>query len=99
VELDRLDVEGTLAFAERVFTAGAGPVGTGLAESEAAAAAAAAAVLPDGTAFDEKRFVRTAVTTHALNYLTCGDGSENEVACLMPATWNHCVGGVVASVR
>src|SRR6266516_3832323 len=35
---------------------------------------------PDGIAFDGKRFVRTAVTTHALNYLTCVDGSENQVA-------------------
>ncbi len=31
---------------------------------------------PDGIAFDGKRLVRTAVTTHAFNYLTCGDGSK-----------------------
>ena len=35
---------------------------------------------PDGIAFDGKRFVRTAVTTHAFNYLTCADDSENQVA-------------------
>ena len=35
---------------------------------------------PDGIALDGKRFVRTAVTTHAFNYLTCTDGSENQVA-------------------
>jgi hypothetical protein len=35
---------------------------------------------PDGIAFDGKRFVRTAVTMHAFNYLTCADDSENEVA-------------------
>ena len=35
---------------------------------------------PDGIAFDGKRFVRTAVTTHAFNYLMCADGSENQVA-------------------
>jgi len=52
-------------------------------ESEAAAAAAAAAVLfQTGFAFDGNRFVRTAVTTRAFNYLTCADGSENQVASL-----------------
>ena len=34
----------------------------------------------DGIAFDGKRFIRTAVTTHAFNYSTCGAGSESEVA-------------------
>ena len=38
---------------------------------------------PDGIAFEGKRFVRTAVTTHAFNYLTCTDGSENQVASPM----------------
>ena len=35
---------------------------------------------PDGIVFDGKRFVRTAVTTHAFNYLTCADDVENQVA-------------------
>jgi hypothetical protein len=35
---------------------------------------------PDGIAFDGKRFVRTAVTAHAFNYLTCADDVENQVA-------------------
>ncbi len=35
---------------------------------------------PDGIAFDGKRFVRTAVTTRAFNYLTCADVCENGVA-------------------
>jgi hypothetical protein len=45
---------------------------------------------PDGIAFDGKRFVRTAVTTHAFNYLTWADGSENQVASpagFEPAFW------------
>ena len=44
---------------------------------------------PDGIAFDGKRFVRTAVTTHAFNYLTCADDPENQVASLMPPGWNQ----------
>ena len=35
---------------------------------------------PDGIVFDGKRFVRTAVTMHAFNYLTCADDVENQVA-------------------
>ncbi len=45
---------------------------------------------PDGIAFDGKRFVRTAVTTHAFNYLTCADDAESQVASpagFEPAFW------------
>ena len=46
---------------------------------------------PEGIAFDGKRFVRAAVTAHAFNYLTCADGSENQVASLLPASWNQII--------
>jgi len=44
---------------------------------------------PEGIAFDDKGFVRTAVAAHAFNYLTYADGSENQVASPMPASWNQ----------
>jgi len=46
---------------------------------------------PDGIAFDGKRFVRTAVAAQTFNYLTCADGSENQVASLLPASWNQII--------
>ena len=63
-------------------------MGAGLAES---GAAAQQLFFPNGIAFDGKRFVRTAVTTHAFNYLTCADGSENQELSPTPARWNQIV--------
>ena len=44
---------------------------------------------PEGIAFDGKRFIRTAVAAHGFNYLTCADGQENQLASLMPGSWNQ----------
>src|SRR5438552_18818450 len=79
VELDKFDVEGILAFAERVLPRASDLwVQASLNQKQRLQQL----FFPDGIAFDGKRFVRTAVTTHASNYLTCADGSENEVASL-----------------
>jgi len=77
VELDQFDVEGILAFAERVLPRASNLwVQASLDQKQRLQQL----FFPDGIAFDGKRFVRTAVTTHAFNYLTCADGSENQVA-------------------
>jgi hypothetical protein len=44
---------------------------------------------PDGIVFDGKQFVRTAVTANAFKYLTVAESSHNEVASLMPGSWNQ----------
>ncbi len=79
VELEKFDVEGILAFAERVLPRAADLwVQASLNQKQRLQQL----FFPDGIAFDGKRFVRTAVTEHAFNYLTCADGSENQVASL-----------------
>jgi hypothetical protein len=87
VELDQFDVEGILAFAERVLPRASDLwVQASLNQKQRLQQL----FFPDGIAFDGKRFVRTAVTTHAFNYLTCADGSENQVASLTgfePVFW------------
>ena len=77
VELDKFDVEGILAFAERVLPRASDLwVQASLNQKQRLQQL----FFPDGIAFDGKRFVRTAVTTHAFNYLTCADDAENQVA-------------------
>jgi len=44
---------------------------------------------PDGIACDGKRFVRTAVATHAFNYLTYAEDSEKQMASLVLASRNQ----------
>jgi hypothetical protein len=51
--VDELDVEGILAFAERILPARVRPVGAGVARLQAAAAAA---FFPEGIAYDGNRF-------------------------------------------
>ena len=76
-ELDKFDVEGILAFAERVLPRASDLwVQASLNQKQRLQQL----FFPDGIAFDGKRFVRTAVTTHAFNYLTCADDAENQVA-------------------
>ena len=73
MELDKFDVDGILAFAERVLPRASDLwVQASLIQKQRLQQL----FFPDGIAFDGRRFVRTAVTTHAFNYLTCGDGSE-----------------------
>ena len=77
VELDKFDVEVILAFAERVLPRAWDLwVQASLNQKQRLQQL----FFPDGIGFDGKRFVRTAVTTHVLNYLTCADGSENQMA-------------------
>ena len=76
-ELEEMDVEGILAFAERVLPRASDLwVQASLDQRQRLQQL----FFPEGVVFDGKRFVRTAVTTHAFNYLTCADGSENQVA-------------------
>src|SRR5882672_10460764 len=75
--IEEIDVAGILAFAERVLPRASDLwVQASLNQKQRLQQL----FFPDGIAFDGKRFVRTAVTTHAFNYLTCADGSENQVA-------------------
>ena len=77
VELDKFDVEGILAFAERVLPRASDLwVQASLNQKQRLQQL----FFPEGIAFDGKRFVRTAVTACAFNYLTGADGSENQVA-------------------
>ena len=85
-ELEEMDVEGILAFAERVLPRAADLwVQASLNQKQRLQQL----FFPDGISFDGKRFVRTAVTTHAFNYLTCADGSENQVASPSTPSWNQ----------
>ena len=76
-QLDELDVEGILAFAERVLPRASDLwVQASLNQKQRLQQL----FFGDGVAFDGKQFVRTAVTTHVFNYLTCADDSVNQMA-------------------
>ncbi len=77
VEVEKLDVEGILAFAERVLPRAADLwVQASLNQRQRLQQL----FFPEGVAFDGKQFVRTAVTAHAFSYLEPVEGSQNEVA-------------------
>ena len=83
---ERKAVEGILAFAERVLPRASDLwVQASLNQKQRLQQL----FFPDGIAFDGKRFVRTGVTTHAFNYLTCADDAENQVASPIRASWNQ----------
>jgi hypothetical protein len=42
-----------------------------------------------GVVFDGKQFVRTTATANAFKYLTAAESLQNEVASLLPASWNQ----------
>ena len=44
---------------------------------------------PEGITFDGKQFVRIGVIANAFSYLTEVDSSQNNLASLMPASWNQ----------
>ena len=46
---------------------------------------------PEGLAFDGKQFGRTGATANAFRNLTAADSSQNNLASLMPASWNQIV--------
>ena len=77
VDLEKFDVEGILAFAERVLPRAADLwVQASLSQKQRLQQL----FFPEGVAFDGKRFVRTAVTANAFKYLTDAESSKNEVA-------------------
>jgi hypothetical protein len=76
VEVERLDVEGILAFAERVLPRAADLwVQAALDQRQRLQQL----FFPEGVAFDGKQFVRTAATAHAFRYLVPVEGAQNEV--------------------
>ncbi len=77
VDLEKFDVEGILAFAERVLPRASDLwVQASLNQKQRLQQL----FFGDGVAFDGKQFVRTAVRANAFNYLTAPESSQNEVA-------------------
>jgi hypothetical protein len=77
VDLEKFDVEGILAFAERVLPRASDLwVQASLNQKQRLQQL----FFGDGVAFDGKQFVRTAVTANAFKYLTAVGSSQNEVA-------------------
>jgi hypothetical protein len=86
VDLEKFDVEGVLAFAERVLPRAADLwVQAPLNQKQRLQQL----FFGEGVAFDGKQFVRTAVTANAFKYLTAAQSGENEVASPTPASWNR----------
>ncbi len=77
-ELEKFDVEGILAFAERVLPRASDLwVQASLDQRQRLQQL----FFPDGVVFDGQSFVRTGVSTHAFKYLTPIDPAENKLAC------------------
>ena len=75
--LEKFNVEGILAFAERVLPRAADLwVQASLDQRQRLQQL----FFPDGVAFDGNRFVRTGVSTHAFKYLTPDLPAENNLA-------------------
>lgn len=75
--VEKIDVEGILAFAERVLPRASDLwVQASLNQRQRLQQP----FFPDGIAFDGKQFVRTGVTANAFNYLTAVDSSQNNLA-------------------
>jgi site-specific DNA recombinase len=76
-EVEKVDVEGILAFAERVLPRASDLwVQASLNQRQRLQQL----FFPDGIAFDGKQFVRTGVTANAFKYLTAADSSQNNLA-------------------
>ena len=79
VAVEKVDVEGILAFAERVLPRASDLwVQASLNQRQRLQQL----FFPDGIAFDGKQFVRTAVTANAFRCLTAADSSQNNLASL-----------------
>ncbi len=77
IDLEKLDVEGILAFAERVLPRASDLwVQASLNQKQRLQQL----FFGDGVAFDGKQFVRTAVTANAFKYLTAAQSRQNEMA-------------------
>jgi len=87
-QLEKFDVEGILAFAERVLPRASDLwVQASLDQRQRLQQL----FFPEGVAFDGKRFVRTGVSSPAFKYLTAVQPAENKLASLMPVSWNQIV--------
>ena len=77
VELEKFDVEGILAFAERVLPRASDLwVQASLNQRQRLQPM----FFPEGITFDGKRFVRTALTTNAFKYLTRAETRKSSLA-------------------
>ena len=85
-QLDELDVEGILAFAERVLPRAADLwVQASLEQRQRFQLL----FFPEGIAFDGKRFVRTPVTAPAFSDLRPIEGGNESLVDQTIASWNH----------
>lgn len=86
VAVEKIDVEGIPAFAERVLPRASDLwVQASLHQRHRLQEL----FFPDGIAFDGKRFVRTGVTANAFRHLTAADSSRNNVVS-PTGTGEHC---------
>ena len=86
--IEELDVQGILAFAERVL-----PRATDLwvQASLNQKQRLQQLFLPEGIAFDGNRFNRTAATAPFFKYLAPGESAEERMVTLIFASWNRIV--------
>ena len=85
-ELEEMDVEGILAFAERVLPSASNLwVQSSLAQNQRLQQV----FFPDGVRFDGKRLVGTGVTLPVFNYLSPVSASEKELVDQTGASWNQ----------
>ena len=85
-QLDELDVEGILAFAERVLPRASDLwVQASLEQRQRFQQL----FFPDGIAFDGNGFVRTAVTAPAFSYLRGTEGGNERMVDLNRTSWNR----------
>jgi hypothetical protein len=77
IEIEKFDVEGILAFAERVLPRASDLwVQAWLNQKQRLQQL----FFPESVVFDGKQFVRTAVTANAFKYLTAAESPQNEMA-------------------
>lgn len=97
-QLDKFDVEGLLAFAERILPRAADMwVQSSLDQKQRLQRL----FFPEGIAFDGTRFNRTAVTAPLFSYLGDKTAAENDLVSLKFGSWNQ-IGGwlsALASLR
>ena len=85
-ELEELDVEGILAFAERVLPSASNLwVQSSLAQKQRLQQV----FFPDGIRFDGEKLVGTGTTLPVFNYLNRIPEAEKDLVDLTGASWNH----------
>jgi hypothetical protein len=93
--VDELDVQGILAFAERIL-----PRASDLWVQASLDYKQRLQQLffPEGIAYDGNRFNRTAVTASLFNYLAPSEGADEKMVTLNFASWNQ-IGGWLRRLR